>query len=40
MIIYIAIWELGKEVLNNKEKKVNIYGIIIGIVLLIIINLI
>ncbi len=40
MIIYIAIWELGKEVLNNKGKKVNIYGIIIGIVLLIIINLI
>lgn len=40
MIIHIGFLELLKEVINNIKKKETIYGIIIGIVLLIIINLI
>ncbi len=40
MILHILIFELLKEVLANIKKKETIYGIIIGIILLIMINLI
>lgn len=40
MILHILIFELLKEVLSNIKKKETIYGIIIGIILLIMINLI
>lgn len=40
MLLHLFIFELLKEVLTNIKKKESIYGIIIGIILLIIINLI
>lgn len=40
MILHILIFELSKEVFDNIKKKETFYGIIIGIILLIIINLI
>lgn len=40
MIMHLLLFELLKEVLVNIKKKESIYGIIIGIILLIIINLI
>lgn len=38
MILHILVFELLGEVINNREKKENLYGIIAGIVILILIN--
>lgn len=40
MLLHILIFELFKEILENIRQKATIYGIIIGVILLIIINLI
>lgn len=40
MLLHILVFEFLKEVLNNIKQKATIYGIIIGIILLVIINLI
>ena len=40
MLLHIFVFELLKEVIQNIKKKESIYGIIIGIILLVIINLI
>ncbi len=40
MIIHIFFFELLKEVINNRKKKETKYGIIIGIIILILISLI
>lgn len=40
MILHIFLFELLKEVIQNRNKKETIYGIIIGIVILLIINFI
>lgn len=39
MIIHILIFELWGELINNREKMETLYGIIIGIVILVIINI-
>ena len=39
MILYIALFELLKEIYNYKTKKETLYGIIIGIFLLLIMSL-
>ncbi|MEG0977104.1 MAG: ZIP family metal transporter [Bacilli bacterium] len=40
MILHILLFELLKEVYNNRKRKENYYGIIIGIIVLILINII
>ena len=39
MLIYLTIFELGHELYNGKNNKFSLYGIIVGIVVVIITNL-
>ena len=38
MLLYLLIFELSKEMYNNRNNKYSLYGIITGVIVIIIIN--